>query len=147
VATWVTDELVQQWLEETKLHVTKVPDELDQTAHDVVFGRVSQVYDVSTWLTTVTTPSLILRIQSMLVAAWMYMAQYSENMEIEPGNWGLKLETMAMSLLDGIVNQTIVIPDVGFPDSGLTAPVFYPTDQQETDGMGEERKFSMGRVF
>ena len=147
MATWVTDELVQQWLEETKLHVTKVPDELDQTAHDVVFGRVSQVYDVSVWVDTVTTPSLILRIQSMLVAAWLYMAQYSEDLEISNNNWGVKLEKMAYEMIDSIVDLSLVIIDPGVTPSGTSSPIFYPTDLQETNGEGEEAKFRMGRVF
>lgn len=145
--TLVTVELVQQWLEKTKLTVGQVPDELDQTARDVVFGRVSQVYDTSTWVNTATTPSLILRIVSMLVAAWIYQSQYSENLEIDAGNWGVKLESLAMGLIDGIVEQTIDIIDGGVVSSDLSNPLFFPTDAQDTDGEGSEIKFSMGRVF
>lgn len=147
MATWVTSQLVQQWLEETKLTVTKVPDELDQTAHDVVFGRVSQVYDVTTWVDTATTPSLILRIQSLLVAAWIYQAQYSEDLEVDNNNYGVKLEQRAMGLLTDIFEGDLVIPDTDVPQSSTGNPVFFPTDAQETDGEGSEIKFAMGKVF
>jgi hypothetical protein len=147
VATLVTDELVQQWFERTKLTVTTVPDELDQTAHDVVFGRVSQVYDVSVWVDAVTTPSLILRIMSMLIAAWMYEAQYSEDIEDTENNWGAKLERMAYNLIDQIVGLTLVVTDPGTLPTGNASPVFFPTDVQDTDGLGSERKFTMGKVF
>lgn len=147
MATLVTEELVQQWFEETKLHVERVPDELDQTARDVVFGRVSQVYDVSTWVDSVTTPSLIQRICSMLIAAWMYERQYSEDLPIDATNWGVKLETWANSLMQQIVDKVLLLPDTPVPVGSLGAPIFFPTDDQETDDQGSETKFLMGKVF
>ena len=144
----VTEPLVQQWLEETKLTVDRTPDELDQTARDIVFSQVSQVYDTSTWVSTATTPSLILRICSMFIAAWIYERQYSENLPLDDTNWGVKLESMANLLIAGIVGLTIDIPGVLPGAIGtLSDPIFYPTDAQETDGSGEERKFTMGKVF
>jgi hypothetical protein len=147
VATLVTEPLVQQWLEQTKLTVAHVPDELDQTAKDITFGRVSQVYDVSTWVDAITTPSLILRIMSMFIAAWMYESQYSEDLPIDANNWGVKLENMANDLLTQIADKGILLGDEPVPGGSLGAPVFYPTDVQDSDGMGEDRKFAMGKVF
>lgn len=147
MATWVTNELVQQWLERTKLTVERVPDELDQTAHDVVFGRVSQVYDVSDWIDVATTPSLILRIMSMLVAAWTYELTYSEDLPLDNNNWGVRLEAMAMGLIQDIVDKVLLLPTATVPTSGLSEPIFFPTDVQEVDGEGSETKFTMGKVF
>jgi hypothetical protein len=84
---------------------------------------------------------------SMLVAAWIYQRQYSEDMEISPNNWGVKLENLAFSLLQSIFDKTLVIPGIDVTASELSQPVFFPTDVQETDGLGSETKFAMGKVF
>jgi hypothetical protein len=144
---YVTLAEVQQWLESTKLTVAAFDVELEATAREIVFSRVAAVYTTSTWTNDTNTPALIRKVMAMLVAAWTYQRAYSEDLPLDKDNWGVKVESMAMSLLAGIVDGSI---DLGTPAviASTGQPVFWPHDTSvDADGNPVVAKFAMGQVF
>jgi hypothetical protein len=148
---YVTLQEVQQWLERTKLDLTEFDIELEASAKSFVFAKVSRFYDTSTWLAANTTPELIRKILAILVAAWTYMRQYSED-EDALNEYAEKLEKMAYDLIDGIIGGTLELSGAAAVLGGSTPATFYPTDAQDDaeggkDGADERRRFTMGSVF
>ena len=144
MATYLTAPRVQQWLEKTSLTVTDIDVMRESMARDVIFGAVRSRYDASTWLDADTTPSLVLNLMGALYASYTYNAQYSEN--YGESDYGRQLWSLVNKLLIDIQTGEV---DLAAPAilASFTNVGFYPTDTQETDGLGEERKFSMGSVF
>lgn len=149
---------VQQWLEPTKLNLGLGPvdAELDATAFQVVASALQGRYDTSTWVDANTTPDLVRKILSMLVAGYTYNRQYSENEDVATyGNWLIRYATTVAQGIDS--GQDVLIGQDSFRDPN-SFPVFFPTDvatdladpQQGgsvTDPAGAPRSFSMGQVF
>lgn len=150
---------VQQWLETTKLTTIAVDAQLEATAAERVLSAVARIYDVTTWVSETTTPSLIRKIIAMLVAAWSYDRQYSED-TVEGSAYGERLEERAMMLLQGILDGTLDLLDiVDEPTPTTSGPVFHPDDStgrtQQYDAAGHaiggefdaDTKFQMGMRF
>lgn len=136
----------KQWLEETKLDITVLDTELERSVSTMVLAKTSGTYDVSGWTSPATTPALIRKIISMLYASWFYNRQYSEESEAE--SWyARRLAESAYMLMEGVSAGTVLLPDVDSATGAYGNPVFYPTDDQESDGLGEEIKFRIGSVF
>lgn len=144
----VTEPELQAWLEETKLDVPSVDEQLDATARDEVFGALSNVYDVTGWVDTATTPSLVRRIMAMLIAAYLYRRQYSEDSDENPG-YAVWLEGKAMALLAGVMDGSIDLTDVDVDPSTTALPTFWPNDLANIVGTEEYSPavFRMGQVF
>ena len=114
----------------------------ESTAADIVLGGVASRYDTTTWVDEATTPSLVLNLISALYASYTYNTTYSEN--YGDSDYGRQLWSMVDRLLGNIQSGEIDLP-ITIID--LSTPGFYPTDVQEYDGMGDERKFSMSVEF
>jgi hypothetical protein len=154
----LTTEEIQQWLEKTKFRVQEVPVELEASARDVVFSSAARVYDTTTWVDEATTPSLIRKIMSMLVAAWTYEAALSES-TTDTNQYAALLEQRAMLLLSGVNEGTIDLSEVEGTVGASTGPAFWPTaltgSVQQYDAAGipigdaysEDIKFTMGMRF
>jgi hypothetical protein len=158
MATVVTQTEVQQWLDETKCKIESVDPALAETYTDIVFGSLALVYDISVWVDTDTTPQLVRKVISMLIAARTYKRQYSEEVFNTQGeSYGDNLESYANSIISGLVTKAIEIPGTQATDTGEEDPSFYPNDaagktgcwpfQRLEVGAGEGRKFSIGQVF
>jgi len=88
----------------------------------------------------------------MRYASWLYDRAYSE--DSEPSNYGALLRTEADKLLMGLIDGSIVIPNLPTDvDRTLGSPGFYPTDDSSAleptvdDTSLGAAKFSMGQVF
>jgi|SRR5882757_2626808 len=148
----ITVEEANAWAEKTKLNFGELDSELESSQATQVLSRVSQVYDVSSWVTPGTTPGLIRKIVSMLYVGWYYERTYSEDTVIS--NYGMLLINQAENLIMGIISGAITLPDVPpGTDLGLSQPAFYPTDassalQPTTDDMSlGPAKFTMGTIW
>lgn len=155
----VTVTEVQAWLDPAKLPLAPndpLPEEVNAGA--MVLGRLANVYDVTTWVNSTTTPTIVKTIISALVAGARYNKIYSE--EEDAGNaYANKLERRAFELLDYIVNGDIAITDLPVTAVGSFYPLFYPTDSTGAsviyDAVGniigwegsEDIKFTMASRF
>jgi hypothetical protein len=158
VALHVTIEEVQQWLEPTKLTVPSVDVELEATAALLVLNTLSTEYTTTTWVDDTTTPPIVRKIISMLVAAWLYNRAYSEETP-DGNNYALWLESKAYALLQGLVSGTIDIPEVPGEAAAIGPATYYPTDVtgavEQYNALGyqvgvlgqDDIKFRMGDVF
>lgn len=131
----------------------------ESTFADMVFARLGQVYNTSTWLDTSTTPTLVRRILAMLIAANRYNKKHSE--DDDAGNrYANKLEARAWDLIELILNDQAVLYDASLLElAELNDPKFWPTDQTGAsdvlDAMGnivalqgaDDIKFRMSASF
>lgn len=152
----ITEPEVQQWLETTKLDVPSVDTELELTARTMVFGKVGQSYDTTTWVDPASTPRLIRSAVAMLVAAWTYARAYSED-DSSTSGYAKWLESKALDLADSITSGTSDLSEVAGDPVSSGQPAFFPTDNTGTEtalddtGMlledSSARKFYMGSRF
>lgn len=152
MTTHITLAEVQAWLERTKLTLTSLDDSMEAQVASKVLARVASAYptQVSSWVDYLTTPTLLRSIMAMQYAGWFYDRQYSENPE--DNSYADRLRAEAESLLVGIIDGTVDVPEVpGLPE--ITNPEFYPTDASsaarptwEDPSLGPA-KFSMGKIF
>lgn len=107
------------------MSLAAVDPQLSESARLIALGKLSSVYDTTTWVDTGTTPRLVRAAISMLVAAWEYQRAYGEE---EDSTYGRRRERQAYDLLDGIVNGDITLEE--YPEIGAESgtPVFYPND-------------------
>jgi hypothetical protein len=146
---YLTQSRIQQFLETTKMEVDEINVELDRTVRDMIMGRLSARYDVTGWLDSETTPSLVLDIMSMLYAGLAYNREFSEDSDSFNG-WGAYLVRTALTQADAIATGTVDLTDVIITaDPTLTQPLFWPTDLQDNnfDGTHSQRRFTMGSIF
>jgi hypothetical protein len=142
---------VQPFLEETKLRLNSgddLPEEPFQS--EFVRSRLASCdLDVSTWVDSSTTPTLIKWIIGMLVAAQRYNRFYSETDEDAGNPYANKLEEHAKLLLEGICAGSIDLLDVTDDpaSTGFGSIVFYPTDTTGELNEEEAVRFTMGKVF
>lgn len=152
---------VQAWLESTKYTLSKVDEDLEQTARQLVYGRLTTAhFNSSTWTTVEATPELVRRIIAMLVAAWEYDRATAED-QLEGSSYADKLERRALALLQSIIDGDLTSDDLVI-DEELVATsndsiVFFPTDAESLQrapgslvAYGDEdhsRKFSVGMTF
>lgn len=142
---------VQPWLEESKLRLDSNDDLIEEPFQsEYVKSRLASCsMEVSTWVDTSTTPTLVKAIIAMLVAAQRYNRFYSETDE-EAGNpYANKLEERANMLLEGICAGTVNLSDVTDDPAttGFGSILFYPTDDVGIIDTEEAVRFTMGRVF
>jgi hypothetical protein len=122
---------VQQWLESTKLNLTAVDLDLHDSAVIMVKSRLASegVYDVSGWTNDTNTPSLIRKIISLFIAAWLYNRAYSEDAE-QDNKYANRLEAMAHNMLSGLEKGEYILTDYTGTTPGLPPdqPEYYPSD-------------------
>lgn len=156
----ITLSAAQQWLETTKLTLTVLDSDLENSASNYVLSRLSVVYpnEVTTWTSTANTPALVQQVISMYYAGWLYNRQYSE--DSDGGNpWADKLIGMADMMLAGIASGLMDLTDVPSTLSATNGLTFFPDDTtgatQQYDAAGnsiggetsEDVKFTMGVVW
>lgn len=143
----------QGWLESTKLTLSELDSELETSVASQILGQLAAGFDVSTWASPTTTPTLVRKILAMYYASWVYDKSYSE--DPDGAQYSLRLRARADALIAGILGGSIVLTDLTDPgqDQQLGQPAFYPTDV--SDGMTPTNddpslgpaKFSMGFIF
>ena len=150
----------QQWLDPDKLTIVELNPALVETVHDMVFARASASYRVTGWTSQATTPSLIQKVESLLLASWYYAKAYSEVTASAENAYAKRLEQMAEDLLSAIESGMVDLLDAD-PSTYTPAnnPNFLPSEQfnasQVYDGQGnaigfigsEDVKFRMGAIF
>jgi hypothetical protein len=151
---YTTTQQVQQWAQQTKYQIQSVDAELEQVAVDTAFTLLGRRYDTATWLDSGTTPSLVLDMITMLVAAYTLRRAFGEeDGSHEYPDW---LEMRAMTLLEGISAGLLDIPGVDVDPSSAegSTPAFFPTDaatdiwfDDPTADGGAARYFTMEQIF
>jgi hypothetical protein len=142
----------QAWCERTKLDLGRNLDgELEANISSQILARVAMTYDVSSWITSDTTPKLIRSIIAMYYAAHEYYRRYANDND-DTNAYADKLTAMADAALANILDGTTIIPGI-LPTGDSSAPSFYPTDVSSAQCATEDdpslgpAKFSMGHVF
>lgn len=140
------------WSDKVKLNFGDLDVELESSQSTQVLARVSQIYDVTSWVSPSTTPSLIRKIIGMLYTGWYFQRTYSEDENVS--TYGLLLINQAEELILGIISGSVTLPDAP-PGTDLqnSSPLFYPNDASSAleptindTSLGPE-KFSMGKVW
>jgi hypothetical protein len=124
----VTVEEVRALAERTKLKVETMDTELLNHYEGEILARLGAQIDaatIATWLGPDTTPKLVRTIIARKYFAWFYFRQYSEDVGPTENTYAVKLDASAEMLLVGILDGSIIIPEVPTNISGIT---FYPTD-------------------
>lgn len=142
----------QAWSEKTKLPIAQLDSELASQIEIRVLARLTVAYpdDVSTWISPDTTPSIVKTVIAMQYVAWFYDRQYSEEQEAL-NDYAVLLRAEAESLIQGIIDGSIVIPGIVVPS--VEDPGYYPNDVSSaltptlTDRSLGDAKFSMGQVY
>jgi hypothetical protein len=139
------------WTEATKLSITALETGLLEQIEGQVLGKIGVQFDTSTWLSPETTPLMVKSVIAMLYVAWYYDKTYSEDQE-EGNDYAALLRAQAESLIQGILDDSIVLPEVP-PGTEPSGPSFYPTDDSsgmcptpEDPSLGPAR-FSLGTSF
>lgn len=148
--TLITVEDVRGWVETSKLDIQSLDMSFLPQLETEVLARLSTVYDVTSWLTPSTTPSLVRVIITKMYSAWIYDRAYSEN-QSQPNEYAFKLRENAEMLITGLTDGTIELP--GITPISSPNPSFYPNDASsaqeptiEDPSLGPAR-FSLGKVF
>lgn len=141
------------WTEKTKLAITALePAMLDQIETQVLGRLATQFDEVSTWVSSTTTPKMVKSVIAMLYVAWYYDKTYSEDQE-QLNDYAILLRAQAENLIQGILDGSIILEEV--PDDGSEpgGPSFYPTDASSAlcptlldPSLGPAR-FSIGTTF
>jgi len=123
---------IQSWLQATKHVISAVDTNLEEAAFEKIVGKVGRRYDTSTWVDTATTPTMIINLMAMQVAADEYRKWVSENRG-EP-DYSDSLDERIMRLCEGIADGSIILFDGSdeispSPDTSLGGtPAGFPTD-------------------
>lgn len=148
----ITTADVNAFADGRKITIAALDAALEGTQSTQVFARLSQIYNTSTWVDENTTPTLVKSIIAMLYVGWLFQRTYSEDTNIS--NYGTLLIAEATTLLDGLVAESIVIPNLPIgQNTGLSQPSFYPDDLSSAaettyDDMSlGPAKFTMGQVW
>jgi len=150
----------QPWLDPNKLTITTLDPAMVETSRDIIYARVSASYPTTGWTTQANTPSLIQKVQSMILASWYYAKAYSEVTADTENKYAMRLEQMAEDLLSAIEAGMVDLLDAD-PSTFVPAnnPNFLPSDSfngsQVYDAKGsvigfsgdEDIKFRMGTRF
>src|SRR3954447_18532165 len=149
----ITIQDAQGWAATGKLTLGSLDESLLDQIEAEVLGRIAATYDVSTWLTTTTTPRLVRVAIAKMYVAFMYRKVYSEDEDGSP-SFAYQLQLNAEMLIKGIIDTTITLPGISPSSSSAGQPGFYPTDLSSSLCAGEwgdnslgDAKFSMGKVF
>jgi len=148
----ITIEEANAWADKVKLNFGNLDVELESSQSTQVLSRVSQIYDVTSWVDSSTTPSLIRKIIAMMYTGWYFQRTYSE--DENTSTYGMMLIAQAEQLILGIIDGAITLSDAP-PNTDLlnSSPLFYPNDASSaltptTDDMSlGPNKFSMGTVW
>jgi hypothetical protein len=158
MATHVSEAEVQQWIRNSRLTITVVDPELENSAYSRVAATLAQRYETTTWVDEASTPDLIRSIISMLVAAWEINRGPGAETMNDVDSYGEHLESSALALLGSLADGSILLEDDDSGGSGGFAtgqPIFFPTDVATTIAAEEginadgaaQRAFTMGQVF
>lgn len=152
---YITHQEANAWADGSKLRLTSLDSELESSVASQVLGRVSQVYDVSSWVADVSvTPTLVKKIIAMGYMAAYYQRVYSEDTDLS--NYGIMLQDRVDNLIDGIVAGDLTLTDGTVVDSSVAVgdtALFYPTDASSAlvptmdDSSLGGAKFTMGQIW
>lgn len=146
---------VNVWLDGQKV-VTSGGDDTDEQrmAENLIRGYLAgriPATTLATWTGPTQTPELIRGVAGRLVAAFRYRKLYSED-DTGVSEYATMLYNEAMSILTGIVNGTIDIPElIGVTtvttDTSLDRLNFYPNDDTPANDPDADRHFTWSKQF
>jgi hypothetical protein len=141
---------VQSWLAPTKFDLPALDLELEETSRTVVFGRLEDRFDVSTWVDEGTTPVLVRKVVAIYVAIMEYERAISEDYP-DGDSYSKRLWSRMETLINGIIDDNIHIgQDQDSTLSALESPAFFPMDAQDDWTPGEDdhrRQAKIGMAF
>lgn len=150
--SYVSTEKIQAWLEESKFPVISVNPVFEETAVNLIFAELAQRYDTTTWISTATTPPIVLNVIAMQIAAFEYRAAVSQ--EDGADSYADELEVRLNKVVCAIASGALPLPD-SFPIDSTSSigggPGFFPTDAStalmEWDEGATPMRFSMTMDF
>lgn len=144
-------EEVQSWLTETRLLLSH-DDDLDEEANvsELVRSRLAHTFDVTTWTTIATTPTLVRKVIAAKVAALRYQKHYADQADELP--FADKIMEWADTTLEGIAEGKLKLLDVVTDDEVTEAETarsiaFKPDDNTAIEDEDDDRKFTIGQLF
>jgi hypothetical protein len=151
----ITLQRAQAWAESSKLTLSSLDAALEQQIATEVLSRLSQVFDVSTWVDETSTPAMVQEAIAMYYVSWQVNRTYGVDAESNDPYAGL-LRGRADMIITGILTGTYTLlddPQAANADAGQ--PIFYPTDDSSAldprdfpdDTSVGPAKFSMGMIF
>lgn len=141
----------QAWFDKTKLNIDALDQDLLEEIETETVGRLSSVFDTTSWTNETNTPSLVRTAIAKLYASWYYNRTYSEDSD-ELNDYAAKLAANAELLISGLIAGTITLPEAP-ADEDISGPSFYPTDESSVmEATSDDRSlgpnvFSMGTTF
>lgn len=127
--SYVSVRNIQAWLERSKFPISSVNQEFLETAKNLLFAELGQMYDTTTWLDEDTTPSIVLNCMAMQIAAFEYRAAVSQDGGED--TYANILEERLQKVICSITSGALVLPDT-FPVDTTSSvgggPAFFPTD-------------------
>lgn len=129
MASHITLAEAKSWIELTKLVPAdfSVDTELERQVSQQVFARLQGIYQTNVWLDAVSTPDLVRSIIAMLYCAWIYDRAYSDD-DDDQNTYADTLRRNAETLLAGLIDGSIDIPDISILPTGQGQPAFFPND-------------------
>jgi len=157
---YVTTREVESWLQDSKFDIGVVEPEIEALASSMCIGRISQRYDTSTWLDSDTTPSLVLNLIAMWVAAAYLrkIASEEDGLTTYADVLEARMEKICESIVDGIIDLPGYTEDPSsslggsaafFPDNAATQlwEDNHTADGGSTTAGAATRAFTMEQSF
>lgn len=140
------------WLQGTKLTLSALEDATEGHASGNILGRLSQVFDTSTWVDTTNTPKLVRTIISMYYASYLYDRAYADDAS-DTSNYAFILRRNADNLVSGLLAGNIILPEDPEAADVLGQPSFFPNDTSSASEPTSDfpsngpAAFTLGQVF
>lgn len=108
--SYVSVKDIQSWLQNTKFDVTSVDSRRETFAVNHIFGKLSQRYDTTIWTDDTDTPSVVLSLISMWMAAsHLRIAASEEDGLVSYADW---LDLTVTGTCDSIVSGAVDIEGI-----------------------------------
>lgn len=144
--TYLTADRLNQFLPRTKWQLSTTEaadeDELERITSSIVLGTLSRRYDVSTWVGSGSTPSLVLDIMAMYMAGRLFNRQFVED-QTEATEYGNGLVNDALNLLRQIVEELVDV----YVSPGVLAVERIPPTHEQPLYQASDPVFLMETVF
>lgn len=151
MATHISIDDAQAWIEPTKLTLSTLDTNLEAQVSALVLSRLLGTFDTASWVNDSTTPGIVRTIIAMHYVAWLYDKYYSD--DAEDNAYAALLRRYADANIAGLVAGNIELIELPDANEGVSSPVFFPNDlssaQEPTDTNPSDGgpAFTMGRVF
>ena len=133
------------WLEPTKLTLSTIDAALEQQVVNLVYGRLANAFDTSSWVNESTTPVLVRTIIAMHYVAWTYDRTYSD--DADANAYARLLRQYADVNIQGLIDGNLELIESPTANDDRGKPVFFPTDASSANEPTSDRPSDGGPAF